>query len=130
VVVDGAFQCCADDAPLLHTYANVVRTEGGWHETGFFAGLTRALNCTGRSVGPDAVLMQPLRRKQSQKGLTAVIGVLVKQAQFYSSTRALLGSERVYGPVLQTVYHAARAAFEADPDAARRIRDRFCTQAN
>ena len=74
------------------SFANNVHTpEGGMHETGFKAALTRVLNAYGLKVGlikeGDKVSGEDCR-----EGLTAVISVKLTDAQFEGQTKAKLGN--------------------------------------
>ena len=73
---------------FLMSFANDVRTpEGGMHETGFKAALTRVLNNygikTGIIKGDDKVSGEDCR-----EGITAIISVMLTDAQFEGQTKA------------------------------------------
>ena len=77
------------------SFANDVHTpEGGMHETGFKAALTRVLNNygvkTGIIKGDDKVSGEDCR-----EGLTAVISVKLTDAQFEGQTKAKLGNSEM-----------------------------------
>ena len=78
----------------LVSFANDIHTpEGGMHETGFKAALTRVLNAYGMKYGMikegDKVSGEDVR-----EGITAVISVKLTEAQFEGQTKAKLGSSR------------------------------------
>ena len=76
----------------LVSFANDIHTpEGGMHETGFKAALTRVLNAYGLKYGMikdgDKVSGEDVR-----EGITAVISVKLTEAQFEGQTKAKLGN--------------------------------------
>ena len=87
----------------LMSFANDVRTpEGGMHETGFKAALTRVLNAygTARGIikGDDKVSGEDCR-----EGITAIISVKLTDAQFEGQTKAKLGNAYIRTLVDQVV---------------------------
>ena len=79
-------------AETMVSFANDIHTpEGGMHETGFKAALTRVLNAYGIKYGMikegDKVSGEDVR-----EGITAVISVKLTEAQFEGQTKAKLGN--------------------------------------
>ena len=79
----------------LVSFANDIHTpEGGMHETGFKAALTRVLNAYGLKYGMikdgDKVSGEDVR-----EGITAVISVKLTEAQFEGQTKAKLGNSEI-----------------------------------
>ena len=77
------------------SFANNVHTpEGGMHETGFKAALTRALNSYGKKSG---ILKEgdSISGEDSREGLTAVISVKLTNPQFEGQTKGRLGNSEV-----------------------------------
>ena len=77
---------------VIVSFANNIHTpEGGMHETGFKAALTRALNSYGKKSG---ILKEgdSISGEDSREGLTAVISVKLTNPQFEGQTKAKLGN--------------------------------------
>ena len=103
------------------SFANDVRTpEGGMHETGFKAALTRVLNAYGAKVGiikgDDKVSGDDCR-----EGLTAIISVKLTDAQFEGQTKAKLGNAYIRTLVDQIVTEQLTTYFEEHPGTAKII---------
>ena len=103
------------------SFANDVRTpEGGMHETGFKAALTRVLNTygTNRGIikGDDKVSGDDCR-----EGLTAIISVKLTDAQFEGQTKAKLGNAYIRTLVDQIVSEQLMTYFEEHPGTAKII---------
>ena len=103
------------------SFANDVRTpEGGMHETGFKAALTRVLNTygTNRGIikGDDKVSGDDCR-----EGLTAIISVKLTDAQFEGQTKAKLGNAYIRTLVDQIVSEQLATYFEEHPGTAKII---------
>ena len=103
------------------SFANDVRTpEGGMHETGFKAALTRVLNNYGAAKGiikgDDKVSGDDCR-----EGLTAIISVKLTDAQFEGQTKAKLGNAYIRTLVDQIVSEQLTTYFEEHPGTAKII---------
>jgi len=77
------------------SFANNIHTpEGGMHETGFKAALTRVLNDYGKRYnilkGDDK-----LSGEDTREGLTAIISVKLTDAQFEGQTKTKLGNSEI-----------------------------------
>ena len=71
------------------TFANNMNTiEGGMHETGFRAGLTRAINEYGRKSGILKDSDKNLSGEDVREGLCAIVSVKLENAQFESQTKS------------------------------------------
>ena len=93
----------------LHSYVNNINTkEGGTHEGGFRAALTRVL----KKYGEDTCAKQLEKAKVEisgedfREGLIAVISVKVAEPQFEGQTKTKLGNSEVSGAVNQAVCEA------------------------
>ncbi len=77
------------------SFANNIHTaEGGMHETGFKAALTRVLNSYGLKTG----VLKPedkVSGDDCREGLTVVISVKLTEAQFEGQTKAKLGNAHI-----------------------------------
>ena len=106
------------------SFANNVHTpEGGMHETGFKAALTRVPNAYGLKVGlikeGDKVSGEDCR-----EGLTAVISVKLTDAQFEGQTKAKLGNASMRTLVDAIVSDKLMQFLDENPVVARTILDK------
>ena len=111
----------------LVSFANDIHTpEGGMHETGFKAALTRVLNAYGLKVGlikeGDKVSGEDVR-----EGITAVISVKLTEAQFEGQTKAKLGNAHIRTLVDGIVNDQLAVYLEEHPVVARTILDKAMT---
>ena len=109
------------------SFANNVHTpEGGMHETGFKAALTRVLNAYGIKNGiikeGDKVSGEDCR-----EGLTCVISVKLTNAQFEGQTKAKLGNSEIRTLVDGIVSDRLMQFLEENPVVARTILDKAMT---
>ena len=109
------------------SFANDIHTpEGGMHETGFKAALTRVLNSYGLKYGMikenDKVSGDDCR-----EGITAVISVKLTEAQFEGQTKAKLGNAHIRTLVDNIVSDQLMAYMEEHPQVARMILDKALT---
>ncbi len=111
----------------LVSFANDIHTpEGGMHETGFKAALTRVLNAYGLKYGiikeGDKVSGEDVR-----EGITAVISVKLTEAQFEGQTKAKLGNAHIRTLVDSIVSDQLAVYLEEHPVVARTILDKAMT---
>lgn len=111
----------------LHSYVNNINTkEGGTHETGFRAALTRVL----KKYGEETCAKQLEKAKVEisgedfREGLIAVISVKVAEPQFEGQTKTKLGNSEVSGAVNQAVGEALTYYLEEHPKEAKLIVDK------
>ena len=109
------------------SFANDIRTpEGGMHETGFKAALTRVLNAYGIKYGiikeGDKVSGEDCR-----EGMTAVISVKLTEAQFEGQTKAKLGNAHIRTLVDSLMNDQLMVYMEEHPAVARTILDKAMT---
>ncbi|MBR2482090.1 MAG: DNA gyrase subunit B, partial [Oscillospiraceae bacterium] len=106
------------------SFANNIHTpEGGMHETGFKAALTRVLNNYGTKIGmlknDDKVSGEDVR-----EGVTAVISVKLTEAQFEGQTKAKLGNASIRTLVDGIVSEKLEIYLEENPQVGRMILDK------
>lgn len=111
----------------LHSYVNNINTkEGGTHEAGFRAALTRVL----KKYAEDTCAKQLEKAKVEisgedfREGLIAVISVKVAEPQFEGQTKTKLGNNEVSGAVNQAVGEALSYYLEEHPKEAKLIVDK------
>lgn len=114
-------------AETMVSFANDIHTpEGGMHETGFKAALTRVLNAYGIKYGMikegDKVSGEDVR-----EGITAVISVKLTEAQFEGQTKAKLGNAYIRTLVDGLVSDQLSVYLEEHPVVARTILDKALT---
>ena len=114
-------------AETMVSFANDIHTpEGGMHETGFKAALTRVLNAYGIKYGMikegDKVSGEDVR-----EGITAVISVKLTEAQFEGQTKAKLGNAHIRTLVDSIVNDQLAVYLEEHPMVARTILDKAMT---
>ena len=122
-----AMQYNDDYNETLVSFANDIHTpEGGMHETGFKAALTRVLNAYGLKYGlikeGDKVSGEDVR-----EGITAVISVKLTEAQFEGQTKAKLGNAHIRTLVDSIVNDQLAVYLEEHPVVARTILDKAMT---
>lgn len=112
---------------IILSFANNIHTpEGGMHETGFKAALTRALNSYGQKMcilkNDDKVSGEDCR-----EGLTAVISVKLTDAQFEGQTKAKLGNSEMRTLVDNIVSEKLEIFLEENPAVGRTILEKAMT---
>ena len=96
VLLNVAIQHTDAYADSLFSFVNNIQTpEGGTHEVGFKSGITRVFNNLARKLGVLKDKMPNLLGDDFQEGLTAVVSVHIKNAQFEGQTKSKLGNPEV-----------------------------------
>jgi DNA gyrase subunit B len=112
---------------VIVSFANNIHTpEGGMHETGFKAALTRVLNAYGKKVN---VLKDgdSLSGEDCREGLTAVISVKLTNPQFEGQTKAKLGNSEIRTLVDSIVSDKLEQFLEENPAVGKAILDKTMT---
>lgn len=109
------------------SFANNIHTpEGGMHETGFKAALTRVLNNYGQKIGllknDDKVSGEDCR-----EGLACIISVKLTDAQFEGQTKAKLGNSEIRTLVDSIVSDKLERFLEENPSVGRAILEKALT---
>ena len=121
VWVEAALQYHDGYHESIFSYANTIRTvDGGTHEAGFKAALTRVVNDYARKYG---LLKngQTLAGEDIREGLTAVVSVKVPEPQFEGQTKTKLGNTEVRSIADAVVAEGLSVFFEENPTIGRRI---------
>lgn len=103
------------------SFANNMHTvDGGTHETGFKAGITKVLNDYGKKY---SILKadEKLTGDDVREGLTAIISVKLEDAQFESQTKAKLGNSEIRTLVEGMITEKLTAYLEENPQTAKVI---------
>lgn len=109
----------------LHSYVNNINTiEGGTHESGFRAALTRVLKKYAEESKALEKAKVEISGEDFREGLIAVISVKVAEPQFEGQTKTKLGNSEVSGAVQQAVGEALTNYLEEHPKEAKVIVDK------
>jgi DNA gyrase subunit B len=93
-----ALQWTSAYSESVHTYANTINThEGGTHEEGFRAAMTKLVNDFARNQKLLKEKDENLTGDDIREGLTAVISVKLAEPQFEGQTKTKLGNSEVKG---------------------------------
>ena len=107
---------------LVISFANDIHTvEGGTHEQGFKAALTRVFNEYARRHNFLRESDKNLTGEDVREGLTAIVSVKLEDAQFEGQTKAKLGNTDVRTLVDNIVYEKLGTFFEENPAVAKMI---------
>ncbi|HJA26486.1 MAG TPA: DNA topoisomerase (ATP-hydrolyzing) subunit B [Candidatus Fournierella merdigallinarum] len=129
IIAEVALQYNDSFNELMLSFANNVHTpDGGTHEEGFKAALTRIINDFGRKKGYLKEKDDNLSGADVREGLTAVISVKLTDAQFEGQTKAKLGNTEVRSLVSGLVYDKLGEFLEENPGVAKAIYEK-ATQA-
>ena len=110
---------------LVLSFANNIHTpEGGTHEAGFKAALTRAMNDYARKNNLLKENDKNLTGEDVREGITAIISVKLTDAQFEGQTKAKLGNSEIRSLVDGIVYEKLTYFLEENPAVARAILDK------
>ena len=112
---------------ILVSFANNIHTpEGGMHETGFKAALTRVLNAYGKKTN---ILKEgeSVSGEDCREGLTAIISVKLTNPQFEGQTKAKLGNSDMRTLVDSVVSDKLEQFLEENPAVGRTILDKALT---
>ena len=112
---------------VIVSFANNIHTpEGGMHETGFRAALTRVLNAYGTKVG---ILKNDdkLSGEDCREGMTAIISVKLTEPQFEGQTKAKLGNSEMRTLVDSVVSDKLEQFLEENPVVGKAILDKAMT---
>ncbi|HEX7659501.1 MAG TPA: DNA topoisomerase (ATP-hydrolyzing) subunit B [Pseudonocardiaceae bacterium] len=122
IEVEVAMQWNTGYSESVYTFANTINThEGGTHEEGFRAALTRVINVYAR----DKKLLKDkdpnLTGDDVREGLAAVVSVKLKEPQFEGQTKTKLGNTEAKSVVQTTCNEWLTDWFERNPTDARAI---------
>jgi DNA gyrase subunit B len=106
----------------VHTYANTVNThEGGTHEEGFRAAMTKLINDFARKNNLLKDKEENLTGDDVREGLVAVVSVKLGEPQFEGQTKTKLGNSEVKGFVQRAMTDSFGHWLEAHPREGRDI---------
>ena len=130
VAVEVAMQYNESYNENLLTFANNIHTtDGGTHEEGFKRALTYVMNDYARKFGKLKDNDKNLSGEDVREGLTAIISVKLKEAQFEGQTKAKLGNTEVRTMVDKLLRDKLMVYLEENPAVARAIFDKALASA-
>ncbi len=130
VTVEVAMQYTDSYNELMLSFANNIHTvDGGTHEEGFRRALTRVMNDYARKFNKLKENDKNLSGEDVREGLTAVISVKVKEAQFEGQTKAKLGNTEVRTMVDKLISEKLSVYLEENPAVARAVFDKALASA-
>ncbi|WP_211358058.1 DNA topoisomerase (ATP-hydrolyzing) subunit B [Amycolatopsis cihanbeyliensis] len=120
--VEVAMQWNNGFTPSVYTFANTINThEGGTHEEGFRAALTRVVNAYAR----DKKLLKEkdanLTGDDVREGLAAIVSIKMAEPQFEGQTKTKLGNSEAKTFVQTTANEWIADWFERNPSEAKTI---------
>ena len=120
--VEVAMQWNTQFTPSVYTFANTINTaEGGTHEEGFRAALTRVVNAYAR----DKKLLKEkdtnLTGDDVREGLAAIISIKLAEPQFEGQTKQKLGNSEAKSFVQTKTHEWLADWFERNPSEAKTI---------
>ncbi len=115
---------------LILSFANNIHTtDGGTHEEGFKRALTNTMNDYARKYGILKENDKNLSGEDYREGLTAIISVKLKEAQFEGQTKAKLGNTEIRTMVNSLVSEKLAIFLEENPAVSKIIFDKALTSA-
>jgi DNA gyrase subunit B len=122
IEMDISFRYQNSDRDSVLSFVNNIKTiEGGTHEAGFRAGLTRAIS---RYISKNASAKErntKISGDDTKEGLVAIVSVRVPEPQFEGQTKGKLGSSYVRPLVQKFVYEQVNKYLEENPIEAKAI---------
>ena len=106
---------------------NINTTEGGTHETGFKAALTKVINDYARKNKLLKDNEENLKGEDTREGIACVISVKVTEAQFEGQTKTKLGNSEIRTIVEKMVNEKLAEFFEENPAVARIVVEKAMT---
>ncbi|WHH57243.1 DNA topoisomerase (ATP-hydrolyzing) subunit B [Petroclostridium sp. X23] len=128
--VEVAMQYSDNYVENIYSFANNIHTtEGGTHETGFKASLTKVLNDYARKYNILKENDKNLSGEDVREGLTAVISVKLREPQFEGQTKTKLGNSEVRGLVEGAMNEKLSSFLEENPSIGKSILEKSLTAA-
>ncbi len=107
---------------VLYSFVNNIKTpDGGTHEAGFRAGLSRAISKYAAANASSKEKDVKITGEDVREGLIAVVSVKVPEPQFEGQTKGKLGSSYVRPLVQKLIYEKLNKYFEENPIEAKAI---------
>ncbi|MBR7111837.1 MAG: DNA topoisomerase (ATP-hydrolyzing) subunit B [Clostridia bacterium] len=121
-IVEVALQYTTAYTDSFMTFANDINThEGGTHEEGYKRALTKVINEYGRKYKILKEKDDNLKYEDVREGMTAIVSVKLKEAQFEGQTKTKLGNAHIRQFVDKVVTEKLTEYFEEHPNEAKAI---------
>ena len=128
VGVEVAFQYTDSSTTTELYFANTIHTpDGGSHQAGLRAAITRTINLYARKAGLLKEKDVNFSSNDTLEGLTAIVSVKHPDPQFESQTKVKLMNPEVQGAVSQVTSDAFHEFLEVNPRDAKRIVEQCMT---
>ena len=112
----------------IQSFANNINTtEGGTHETGFRAALTKVINDYARKYKMIKENDENLKGEDVREGLACIISVKVTEAQFEGQTKTKLGNSEMRTIVEKMLNEKLSEFMEENPSVAKIIVEKALT---
>ena len=122
IEMDISFMYQNSDSDTVHSFVNNIKTaEGGTHEAGFRAGLTRAISNYIAKNANAKDKNTKISGDDTKEGLIAIVSVRVPEPQFEGQTKGKLGSSYVRPLVQKFTYEKVVKYLEENPIEAKAI---------
>jgi DNA gyrase subunit B len=120
--IEVAMQWNNSFTPSVHTFANTINThEGGTHEEGFRAALTRVVNAYARDKKLLKEKDENLSGEDVREGLAAIVSIKLAEPQFEGQTKTKLGNSEAKSFVQTKTNEWLADWFERNPTEAKTI---------
>ncbi|MFD5089018.1 DNA topoisomerase (ATP-hydrolyzing) subunit B [Amycolatopsis thailandensis] len=129
--VEVAMQWNNGFTPSVYTFANTINThEGGTHEEGFRAALTRVVNAYAREKKLLKEKDANLTGDDVREGLAAIVSIKLSEPQFEGQTKTKLGNSEAKTFVQQTSNEWLADWFERNPTESKTIINKSISSAH
>ncbi|RPJ02219.1 MAG: DNA topoisomerase IV subunit B, partial [Chloroflexi bacterium] len=126
--VEVAFQYTDSSTTTELYFANTIHTpDGGSHQAGLRAAITRTINLYGRKAGMLREKDVNFSSNDTLEGLTAIVSIKHPDPQFESQTKVKLMNPEVQGAVSQVTSDGFMEFLEVNPREGRRIVEQCMT---
>ncbi len=130
IEVDIAMMYNSSYHETLYSFVNNIKTpDGGTHETGFRAGLSRAISKYASKNAGHKEKDVKITGDDVREGLIAIVSVKVPEPQFEGQTKGKLGSSYVRPIVQKFIYEALNKYFEENPIEAKAVMNKALSAA-
>ena len=130
IEVDIAMVYNTSYSETLYSFVNNIKTpDGGTHEAGFRAGLSRAISKYASANAGHKEKDVKITGEDVREGLIAIVSVKVPEPQFEGQTKGKLGSSYVRPIVQKFIYDALNKYFEENPIEAKNVMNKALSAA-
>ncbi len=127
-IAEVALQYTDTYTEVFMTFANDINThEGGMHEEGFKRAITKVINDYARKYKMLKEDEKNLSGEDVREGMTAIVSVKLKEAQFEGQTKTKLGNAHVRQFVDKLVAEKLSEFFEENPSVGKIIIEKALT---